>query len=189
VVSAAAELFSAQGYARTTFAKIAAAAGVSAETVQAHGPKAALMRAAAEYVALGVADKKSVFDLDLGQRLLAIDDRNEAIGFMIASVTDMYVRAAPLWLALAGAASIDPELGGFYSEVVADLTLQDRRLLGVFHDRGWVRDDIPFDDVVETVAVLTSVETFQRIVHHDGISVNAYQQWLRRMLTETVFQR
>ena len=40
VIAPAAELFSSEGYARTTFGKIAAAAGVSAETVQLHGPKA-----------------------------------------------------------------------------------------------------------------------------------------------------
>ncbi len=50
IVAAAAELFAAEGYARTTLAKIAAAAGVSTETVQTHGPKAALMVAAVEYV-------------------------------------------------------------------------------------------------------------------------------------------
>ena len=52
VVATAAQLFAAEGYARTTFAKIAAAAGVSAETVQCHGPKAALMIAAVEYAAM-----------------------------------------------------------------------------------------------------------------------------------------
>jgi hypothetical protein len=72
---------------------------------------------------------------------------------------------------------------------VADITLQGRRLLGVCRDRGWLRDDIPFDDLVETTAVLTSPETYQRIVYHDGLSVDAYQNWLRRMLNETVLKR
>jgi AcrR family transcriptional regulator len=189
VVAAAAELFSSQGYARTTFAKVAATAGVSAETVQAHGPKAALMRAAAEYAAFGVADQKSVFDLDLGRGVLAIDDRDAAITFMVDWLTDIYVRVAPMWLALAGAATTEPELASYHTDLVANITLQDRQLLGVCRDRGWLRDDIPFDDVVETTAVLTSVETYQRIVHHDGLSVDAYQKWLRRMLNETVFKR
>src|SRR3954451_15005014 len=51
ILTAAAELFAADGYARTTLAKIAAAAGVSPETVQGHGPKAALLVAAIEYSA------------------------------------------------------------------------------------------------------------------------------------------
>jgi hypothetical protein len=32
-------------------------------------------------------------------------------------------------------------------------------------------------------------ETYQRIVYHDGLSVDAYQNWLRRMLNETVLKR
>src|ERR1700704_6506360 len=70
VVAAAAQLFAAEGYARTTFAKIAAAAGVSAETVQGHGPKAALMIVAVEYAAFGVSGEESVFNLDVGRRML-----------------------------------------------------------------------------------------------------------------------
>jgi AcrR family transcriptional regulator len=187
VVAAAAELFSSQGYARTTFAKIAAAAGVSAETVQANGPKAALMRAAGEYAAFGVSDQRNVFDLDYGQGFLAIDDRDAAITYLITTLTDMYVRAAPIWLALAAAATMEPELAGYHTNLVANVTLGGRQLLEVCRDRGWLRDDIPFDDIVQTTAVLTSVETYQRVVHHEGKSVDGYQKWLRRMLDETVF--
>ena len=73
ILAAAAELFADAGYARTTLAKIAAAAGVSAETVQGQGPKAALLIAAIEYAAFGVAGEENVFNLDVGRRLLAID--------------------------------------------------------------------------------------------------------------------
>ena len=64
VVEAAAELFAADGYARTTLAKIAAAAGVSAETVQGQGPKAALLIAAVEYVGVGVSGEENIFNLE-----------------------------------------------------------------------------------------------------------------------------
>ena len=63
VVEAAAELFAADGYARTTLAKIAAAAGVSAETVQGQGPKAALLIAAIEYAGLGVSGEENILNL------------------------------------------------------------------------------------------------------------------------------
>jgi AcrR family transcriptional regulator len=189
VVAAAAELFATLGYARTTFAKIAAAAGVSAQTVQAHGPKAALLKAAAEYVTLGESDKDDVFDLELGQRLVAAGDRDDAFRSMISVLSDMYGRGASLWLALAGAATMEAELRRYHAEWVADVTLQGRRLLEVCRDRGWLRDDIPFDDLVETTAVLTSPETYQRIVHHGGLSADASQKWLLRMLNETVSKR
>ena len=48
IIDAAAELFSELGYSGTTLAKIAKRAGVSVETVQKTGPKAALIRAAVE---------------------------------------------------------------------------------------------------------------------------------------------
>src|SRR5258708_39546117 len=78
VVAAAAELFAADGYARTTLAKIAAAAGVSAETVQGQGPKAALLIAAAEFAGVGVSDEENLLNLDVGRQLIAIDDPREA---------------------------------------------------------------------------------------------------------------
>src|SRR6516225_5200646 len=78
VVATAAQLFAAEGYTRTTFAKIAAAAGVSAETVQGQGPKAALMIAAIEHAAFGVSGEENVFNLEVGRRILAADDCTQA---------------------------------------------------------------------------------------------------------------
>ena len=53
IVRAAAQLFAELGYARTTLKAIAERAQVSPETVTAHGPKTALMRAATELLGLG----------------------------------------------------------------------------------------------------------------------------------------
>jgi len=72
ILAASVRLFSTQGYARTTLAKIGAAAGVSAETVQGQGPKAALLIAAVEYAAFGVAGEENLFNLDVGRQLLAM---------------------------------------------------------------------------------------------------------------------
>jgi AcrR family transcriptional regulator len=189
VVAAAAELFAAEGYARTTFAKIAAAAGVSAETVQGHGPKAALIIAAVEYAAFGVSGEENVFNLDVGQRILAVHDPAEAADALAAMQSEILERIAHLALALIGAARSDPELDRYLTDVFASVNLQLRRILGVYRDRGWLREDVPFDELVETAAVLGwSVETYLQITHRDGWSVAAYRTWLRRMLAETVFR-
>ena len=187
VVEAAAELFADDGYARTTLAKIAAAAGVSAETVQGQGPKAALLIAAVEYAALGVSGEENIFNLDFGRKLIAIDDLTEALDFVVSVVTDVHKRSAKLAPALFGGAASDPELDRYLNEFIAGINSQVRRVLEVFCERGWLRDDVPFDELVETAAVLCTVETYLRMTQRDGWSVDAYRAWCRRMLAETVF--
>ena len=187
MVAAAAELFAADGYARTTLAKIAAAAGVSTETVQGQGSKAELLIAAVEYAAVGVSDEKNILNLDVGRRMQAASSPAEAVDISVAAQTEANQRSAALSLALIGAAGGDPELDRYLSELVASVTRQNRRILEIFRDRGWLREDMPFDDLVETAAVLASAETFLRITRRDGWSVERYQAWLRRMTTQIVF--
>lgn len=187
IVAAAAELFSADGYPRTTLAKIAAAAGVSAETVQGHGPKAALLIAAIEYAAFGVTGEEDILNLDVGRRLLAVSSRDEALDFLVEAQADVHHRSAQLLRALIGGASADPELDRYLREAITGITGQARRVLTVFGERGWLRTDVPGEELVETSAVLCSVDTYLRVTDHDGWSIDAYRAWLRRMLAETVF--
>jgi AcrR family transcriptional regulator len=189
VLDAAAELFSADGYARTTMAKIAASAGVSAETVQGMGPKAALMIAAVEDAAFGVTGDRNILDMDPGRTLLAIDDVDAAVEYLVAVQTDVHERTAKLSLALIAGAGADPVLDRYLTDLIAGVGRQIRRVLDAFRDRGWVRTDVPYDDVVETAVVLASVDTFLRFTHRDGRSVDAYRGWLRRMVRETVCAR
>jgi AcrR family transcriptional regulator len=188
VLAIAGELFAADGYAATSLAKIAAAAGVSAQTVHLQGPKAALMIAAMEYAAVGVAGEENLFNLDIGRALLAIDDYEESLDFMAALQTEAHERTARLALALIGGAASDPTLERYLTDLTASLNGQIRRGLGVYRDRGWLRSDVPFDELVETVAVVSSVDTYLRITYRDGWSVAAYKSWLRRMLAETIYR-
>jgi AcrR family transcriptional regulator len=187
VLATAAELFATEGYAATTLGKIAAAAGVSAETVQAHGPKAALLIAAIEYAALGVSGEENLLNLDIARQLLGIEDFDESLDFYVAAQTEVHERTARLAPALFGGASIDAELDNYLTRLIASTTLQFRRLLEAHRERGWVREDVAFDEIVETGAVICSVETFLRITRRDEWTVESYRKWLRRMLVENVF--
>jgi AcrR family transcriptional regulator len=189
VVAAAAELFATEGYARTTFAKIAAAAGVSAETVQGNGPKSALLIAAIEYDAVGVSGEENVLNLDTGRQLTAVDDPDDATDVIAAMLVGVHGRTAHQARALGGAADSDPELAQYLDDLRRSVTLQSRRVLEVYRDRGWLRDDVPFDELVETLAVLASEETYLRITDVDGWSADAYRAWCRRMVAESIFAR
>lgn len=188
VAAAAAELFAEHGYPRTTLAKIAAKAGVSPETVQGQGSKAALLIAAVEYAGFGVTGEQDILNLAVGQRLLAIEDRDDALDYLASAQTEVHERTARLALALIGGASADPELGRYMADLTKGINRQIRRILGVLRDQGWLRDDVSFDDLIETAAVVGSVDTYLRITHGDGWTVARYRRWLRRMLSETVFR-
>ena len=111
----------------------------------------------------------------------------DAVDLLAAAQTEMNERSVGLSLAFIGAANADPELDRHLTALVASITGQDRRVLEIYRDRGWLRDDIPFDELVESAAVLCSIDTFVRITRHDGWTVDRYRAWLRRMLTEVVF--
>lgn len=188
VLEAAARLFATDGYARTTLAKIAAAAGVSAETVQAQGPKAALIIGAVEYAAVGVSGEDNILNLEVGRKLMEVSDREQAIETLVAVQAQAHVKSALLSEALIGAAQADPELDRYRRELIAGVTLQAHRVLGAYRDRGWIRTDVPFDEVVEGSAALGGVETYLRLTDC-GWDIDTYQRWCRRMLAETVFVR
>lgn len=184
VVAAAAQLLATEGYARTTFTKVASVAGVSAETVRSQGPKTALMIAAFEYTALAAGHPCNRDNTD---RLLVVTDREEAADALTALHSDVFERIAPLALALLRAASSESELAQYQTDMLGRVDGQLRRVLSDYRDRGWMRDDVSFDELVETTSVLCSMEAYLQITHRSGWTLTAYRAWLRRMLGETEF--
>ena len=146
------------------------------------------MIAAIEYAAFGVSGEENVFNLDVGRRMLAVNDCTGAADAFAAMQSEVFERIAHLALALIGAASSDPELNRYLTDTLASVNLQIRGILDVYRDRRWLRADVPFDELVETTAVLASVDTYLQITHRDGWSVTAYRTWLRRMLAEAIFR-
>lgn len=186
MIEGAATLFAERGYTRTTLSAIGAAAGVSTETVQAQGSKASLLIAALELAAVGATGAVSIFDLDVGRRFLAISDRDGAMDYFVAEQTAAHERSVRLARALYVAAAEDPELQHFLVKLVAGVSRQIRGLLAVCRERGWLREDGDFDELVGTGVVLASVDTYVRLVQHEGWTVEAFRGWFRRTLDAAI---
>jgi len=97
--------------------------------------------------------------------------------------------SAGLWMAVVGAAQGDEELAAFRTHMLALVRGQVERACRHVADRGWLRSDVPFDDLVEAMCVLTSVETYVRFVLIDGKSTDQYKEFVRRTVRETILMR
>jgi len=186
VVEAAGALFARQGYRATTFAQLADEAGVSAKTVQEHGPKSALLRAAVELASFGVEGETDFFATDLGRAALGVGGPDELAGLVGDAMRAINAPTAGLWLTVVAAAQGDEELTGFQAQMLASVRGQVERVLRYVDDRGWLRRDVPFDDLVEAFCVVTSVETYARFVLHDRKSEEEYRAFVTRTVRETV---
>ncbi len=189
VVDAAAEVFSENGYQAATFAQIAKRAGVSIETVQKHGPKTTLMWAAVEVASFGVEGRIDISDTEQGTAMIEARDPDTFAEVVGATMLAINEPAAGVWTAVTGAAHGDNELRAHLADRLAGIRGQVEKVLRILAERGWLRTDVPFDDLVEAMCVITSVETYVRFVRIDGKSHRKYKAFITRTVRDTLLRR
>lgn len=172
VVAAAIELFDGGGWAGTTLAAVADAAGVSVETIyNGFGSKKGLLRAAMDSAVVG--DSEPVPFAERPEfRALGEGSRDERIARGMALVADIHQRSAGVWQAIVEAASADPEVDAWRLELEAARKLDVGRSAQTILGR-------PVDDQLLTLLwVLFSPETYRKLVVDEGMSIDAYQTLL-----------
>jgi AcrR family transcriptional regulator len=185
IVAAAAELFGELGYTATTLRKIAARAGVSPETVQAHGPKAALARAAFEMVAIGAEGVDDVTEVELGRSLMAAGraELPAAVGRLLVMIQSP---AARVMRAVVGGAAVDTELAEYYGVIVASMRQQWSDAYDEWTARGWTRIDRSKREIVDAWCVVASPEGYLRLVGDYGWTDDQYAAWIATRFEEDV---
>ena len=186
VVQAALTLFERQGYRATTFAQLAAEAGVSVKTVQEHGPKSALLQAAVELASFGVEGETDFFATDLGRAMLRVQSPDELASMIGSAMLTINTPSAGLWMTFVSAAHADQQLSRYHAQMLSLIRAQVEHILRYINDRGWLRRDVPLDDLVEAFCIITCLETYVRFVHHDGIAPARYQDFVARTVRETI---
>jgi AcrR family transcriptional regulator len=189
VVESAVEVFSEHGYHGATFTQIAKRAGVSVETVQKHGPKTALLWAAVEVASFGVEGEIDFFDTQRGRAMLDLDDPEAFAAYLGETMLAINEPVAGVWTAVTAAAHGDREVRSNLAERLASIRRQVENVLRMIGERGWVRPDVPFDDLVEALCVITSVESYVRYVRMDGKSPEEYKAFVARTVHDTILLR
>jgi AcrR family transcriptional regulator len=186
IVEAASALFAARGYAGTSIPEIARSARVSAETVHAHGPKAALLRAAIDASAFGAERDADARDTELGSRMLAARSGAEAAELAASVLTQVNATVHGLWLALSEAARTDDELARELSALGAGIRMQNELMMRSWSERGFLRDDVAWGELVDRAVLVSSVELYDRAVRVGGMTTEAYRVLLASLLRESL---
>ncbi|MGO2739929.1 MAG: TetR/AcrR family transcriptional regulator [Cellulosimicrobium funkei] len=185
VVRAAAEELTERGYERTTLARVAERAGVSLETVKAHGPKRALLLAAFEVMFAGSEGQESLAARPEGRAVAGTTDPEAFLDVLVALVAAANERVAALWSAFTSAARSDEavaaELAALLDRRRADL----RASVDVLADHGF-RLRAPRDEAAETLSYLLAPEGWTHFADGAGWSRERYRAWLRDAVVRLV---
>ena len=138
IIDAASALFIERGYVATSIEAIAEAAGVSRATVfTSVGGKKALLKTAYD-VALVGDDEPIPFPLRPASLAVRAepDPRRFLIGYT-GLVVDINVRLAPIYEAVRGAASADPEVRDVFEAIGTERRIGAGRVVGDLVGKGW----------------------------------------------------
>ena len=178
VLVAAMQLFNERGWAETTLADVAEAAGVAVETIyKGFRSKKQLVRDAMEAAVVGDAEPLSFVERDPFRRL-GEGTRAERLQVGMDILADLHERSAGLWRALGDAAAGDDALEAWMRDGEQNRKLDTVRSLERIFERPITG---PMIDVVWT---LYGPESYWKLVHVAGLSRAEYQA----MLTEATLR-
>jgi AcrR family transcriptional regulator len=179
ILDAARRRFSAQGYAGTTVAAIAADAGVAVDTVYAAvGSKPVLFRLLLETAISGTDDAVPAEERDYVQRMLAEPRARRKLQLYAGAIRAIAERMGPLHLVLRDAAAQAPELARARDEIAARRAQNMRRLAQDLVATGDLRPELTVDEIADVVWTMNSAEFYHLLVQERGWSPQAFEQWL-----------
>lgn len=184
ILSAAHDLFVARGFAGTTMADIATAAGVSAPTVYATGTKARLLKACVDRALAGDDEPVSVADRPLATWVYDTPDPHELLGRYAVMMGELAARAAPIYEVVTRAADAEPEI----AELLADLERQRLRASTIVAEAVVNRGGLPagrsVEEVRDTVWVCNAPELYVTLTRKRKWSTRRYVEWSRNALIQ-----
>jgi AcrR family transcriptional regulator len=181
-VEAAGRLFLANGYAATSIAAVADAAGVSVETIyKTFGGKPGLVRAVFDHALEGEGPIPAEQRSDTLQA--EETDPRRIIAEWGRFVTELAPRASPLILLVRSASGTDPDLRFLLDDIDAArlrrMTLNARRL----HRAGHLRAGISVAAAADILWTYSSAELYELLVLRRGMPLERYGRFVADAMT------
>jgi AcrR family transcriptional regulator len=187
IIEAAARLFLDEGYAETTIAQVAAAAGVSPQLVYAaFGGKAGLLAGVIDV--MGAGDEEQVLIRDRPEFLAPsqIDDPRERLREYGRMAAEVYARVGALQVLLDRAAVGDPALEELRERILA--AMREDHQVYVNRWASGMRPDLGPERVAEVARVVTGHQVWHGLVIDGGWSQEQYVDWLGDALVRLLLE-
>lgn len=188
MVAAATELFVEQGYAATSIAAIAEAAGVAPQTVYAaFGTKAALLGEAVGVAMAGDDEPVAIFDRPESQAALAVPSPAEAAAAFAAVSTRLLARAGRLMHAADAAADTDGELDALRRNGHRLRLADMQRSAKAFDQAGFLRPGMSTALAADILWAMASPDAYRAFTVHRGWTAARFERWLAESINEALF--
>jgi AcrR family transcriptional regulator len=190
IVTAARELFLAQGYARTTIDAIAEAAHVSRRTVfNAAGGKVALLKLALEWAIVGDDEPVPLAERPVVKAIEAERDPRRALALWVGLVTDIAPRVAPVSAVLYAAADADPEAAQLLAGLAGGRMFGAVAFATHLESLGALADGVSVQQAADLCWAVNDSHLYQLLVTERGWPAARYAQWLLDSLAATLLRK
>ena len=179
ILTAAAELFTRQGYTATTVQQIAERADVAWQTVYSvFGTKAAILSAAFDVAVAGDDEPIPVTERPFVQAIRDAADPREKAGIFAHHLRESAARTAGVVSVIESAATTDPEIAALWRK------LRDQGLHGMtlaakgFRDEGALRPGLTVARAADILWLYLGPWSYRVLVTQRGWTPDEYEAWL-----------
>lgn len=190
ILAAARSLFVDQGYARTTIADVARAAGVAVDTVYAAiGRKPALLREVLETALSGTDEVVPGPERDYAARVRAATSARDKIAAYVSGLVPLQTRLAPVFLALRDAGASDADSAATWQQIAERRGRNMLLFAADLRTTGELRDDLTDQDVADIVWSMNGSEYWVLLVSGRGwtperVGAHLTDAWTRLLLRD-----
>jgi AcrR family transcriptional regulator len=182
VLVAARELFLADGYRGTTVAAVAAAAGVSPDTIYVSlGGKRGLLERVFQQAREDPDDPAQRVQQRRREEIRQLADPHQRLRRLIGLSCETLARISPVHAVIRGAADGDPVAAELLSDMLDRRLEVQSRNLHTYLGPG-LRDGLSPDDAAECYSALLSPDLYNLLTVDRGWPADRYEEWVAELL-------